>query len=69
MGFGSYPPSVFSGVTIRVVEPGTEINNHLTGEKIVVQKGTLAYSPSGTALCVQEDYDRLKGAINGIQEV
>jgi hypothetical protein len=69
MGFGHSPPSVFSGVTVRVVAPGTEVQDPKTGETITIEKGTMAFSLSGTALCVQEDYDSLKGAIQGIQEV
>lgn len=69
MGFGHFPSSAFSGVTVRVVSHGTEVFDHKTREKIVIQKGTMAFSASGTALCVQEDYDRLKSAIQGIKEV
>lgn len=69
MVFGHFPPSVFSGVTVRVVDPGTEVQDPKTRETIIIEKGTMAFSLSGTALCVQEDYDSLKSAIRGIQEV
>lgn len=69
MGFGQLPSSPFGDVTIRVVEPGTVLNNHATGEKIVVEEGTVAFSGMNTALCVQADFDRIKGAVKDVKEV
>jgi hypothetical protein len=68
MGIGSFPKSSFSGVTVRVVKPGTVVNGK-DGEPIQIVQGTLAFTPSGTAICVQEDYDCLKRSIQGVENV